>query len=169
MKFIRAFDNILESLSRGGLILGFASILILSVGSIVLRWLGSSLLWIDPLTRHLVFCCAFFGGSLATKAGVHIRIDVVSKLIERVDSPKLSYVYQLLLLLFSFVVCSVLTLASWEFYLSEKEFGSPDFLGIHSSILVGIIFLGTGLIALRFLNQIALAIFSGDKIEHARL
>lgn len=169
MKFIRAFDNILESLSRGGLILGFASILILFVGSIVLRWLGSSLLWIDPLTRHLVFCCAFFGGSLATKAGVHIRIDVVSKLIERVDSPKLSYVYQLLLLLFSFVVCSVLTLASWEFYLSEKEFGSPDFLGIHSSILVGIIFLGTGLIALRFLNQIALAIFSGDKIEHARL
>lgn len=169
MKFIRAFDNILESLSRGGLILGFASILILSVGSIVLRWLGLSLLWIDPLTRHLVFCCAFFGGSLATKAGVHIRIDVVSKLIERVDSPKLSYVYQLLLLLFSFVVCSVLTLASWEFYLSEKEFGSPDFLGIHSSILVGIIFLGTGLIALRFLNQIALAIFSGDKIEHARL
>lgn len=169
MKFIRAFDNILESLSRGGLILGFASILILSVGSIVLRWLGSSLLWIDPLTRHLVFCCAFFGGSLATKAGVHIRIDVVSKLIERVDSPKLSYVYQLLLLLFSFVVCSVLTLASWEFYLSEKEFGSPDFLGIHSSMLVGIIFIGTGLIALRFLNQIALAIFSGDKIEHARL
>lgn len=169
MKFIRAFDNILESLSQGGLILGFASILILSVGSIVLRWLGSSLLWIDPLTRHLVFCCAFFGGSLATKAGVHIRIDVVSKLIERVDSPKLSYVYQLLLLLFSFVVCSVLTLASWEFYLSEKEFGSPDFLGIHSSMLVGIIFIGTGLIALRFLNQIALAIFSGDKIEHARL
>lgn len=169
MKFIRAFDNILESLSRGGLILGFALILILSVGSIVLRWLGSSLLWIDPLTRHLVFCCAFFGGSLATKAGVHIRIDVVSKLIERVDSTKLSYVYQLLLLLFSFVVCSVLTLASWEFYLSEKEFGSPDFLGIHSSMLVGIIFIGTGLIALRFLNQIALAIFSGDKIEHARL
>lgn len=169
MKFIRAFDEILEKLSRGGLILGFGAILILSVGSIVLRWLGESLLWIDPLTRHLVFSCAFLGGSLATSAGVHIRIDLASKLLERSSSQVLKLGYRILLLIFSFIVCVVLTLASWEFYLSEKEYGSPDFLGIHSSFLVAIIFIGTGLISLRFLNRIFITAFSGEAVGNTPL
>jgi TRAP-type C4-dicarboxylate transport system permease small subunit len=169
MKMIKSFDDFLESLSRIGLILGFGAILILSVGSIVMRWLGSSLMWVDPLTRHLVFCCAFFGGSLATKAGVHIRIDLVSKLLERAKSRTLKFGHRLILLGFSFIVCLILSKASWDFYLSEKEFGSPDFLGIHSSYLVGIIFVGVGLIALRFLNQILMAVLPGEEIEHSHL
>ena len=169
IKLIRAFDNFLEQLSRGGLILGFGAILFLSVGSIVLRWLGESLLWIDPLTRHLVFSCAFLGGSLATSAGVHIRIDLASKLLERSSSRTLKLGYKILLLTFSFCVCAVLTLASWDFFLSEKEFGSPDFLGIHSSYLVGIIFVGTGLIALRFLNRIFITAFQGEAIGYTPL
>lgn len=169
MKFIRNFDHILERVSRAGLILGFSAILLLSVGSIVLRWLGSSLLWIDPLTRHLVFCCAFLGGSLATSAGVHIRIDLVSKLLEKTKSSGVKHAYQFLLAGFSLVVCLFLTLASWDFFLSEKEYGSPDFLGIHSSYLVGIIFVGMGLISFRFLNQMLMVIFPGEEIEHSHL
>lgn len=169
MKLIRVFDQSLERLSRGGLILGFGAILLLSVGSIVLRWLGSSLLWIDPLTRHLVFSCAFLGGSLATSAGVHIRIDLASKLLERSSSKALKRGYKILLLTFSFAVCFVLTLASWDFFLSEKEYGSPDFLGIHSSYLVGIIFVGMGLISLRFFNRILLTAFPGDAIGNTPL
>lgn len=149
--------------------LGFTAILLLSVGSIVLRWLGSSLLWIDPMTRHLVFCCAFLGGSLATRAGVHIKIDLISKLLERSKSQTLKFGHRLIIMCFSFLVCLILTKASWDFFLSEKEFGSPDVLGIHSSSFVGIIFVGMGLITLRFLNQILIVIFLGEEIEHARL
>lgn len=166
MKLFRSFDDLLETLSRRALFLGFGAILFLSVGSIFLRWFGSSLLWVDPLTRHLVFACAFLGGSLATKAGVHIRIDLVSKLISRIESATMGRIYRVLILGFSFAVCVVLTKASWDFFLSEKEYGSPDFLGIHSSYLVGIIFVGTGLIALRFFNQIIFALFSGEDLEH---
>lgn len=169
MKFIKGIDQFLESLSRGGLILGFGAILLLSVLSIVLRWMGESLLWIDPLTRHLVFCCAFFGGSLATSAGVHIRIDLASKILEQFKSSHLKFFHRLILLGFSLIVCLVLTKASWDFYLSEKEYGSPDFLGIHSSVLVGIIFVGVGLIAFRFFNRILILIFAGEEIEHAPL
>ena len=56
--------------------------------------------------------------------------------------------------------------SSYEFYLSEKEFGSPAFLHIHSSYLVAIIPFGVGLILLRFINQLILGINGEQRDTH---
>ncbi|HXH76499.1 MAG TPA: TRAP transporter small permease subunit [Bacteriovoracaceae bacterium] len=168
-KIILAFDDVLEKFSKWGLVSSLFIILILAVSSIVLRWMGSSPMWLEPLTRHLVFLSAFFGGSLATSKNVHIRVDLLSKLIEMTKSRALIWIHHNLLALFCFVTCAFLMKASYDFFIVEREFGAPAFLDIHSSWLVGIIPFGIGLIALRFFNLLILGLLNGVPSEHNRV
>ena len=163
-KAVAAFDNILEKISRWGIVASLFSILGLAVMGIVLRWLGQSLMWLEPLTRHLVFLSAFLGGSLATSQNVHIRVDLLTKLIEKSSSKALKWMHHNFVALFCLVTCVALTKASCDFFVVEKEFGAPAFLDIHSSYLVGIIPFGMGLISLRFFNQLLLGLFPKEKV-----
>jgi TRAP-type C4-dicarboxylate transport system permease small subunit len=163
MKLFVTFDDILERVSRYGLVAALFMILGLSVFAIVLRWLGSSLMWIEPLVRHLVFLSAFLGGSLATSKNVHIKVDLFTKLLERSHSKIIHWIHKNLIALFCLIVCVVLTKSGWDFYLVEKEFGAPGFLHIHSAYLVGIIPFGMGLIALRFFNQLIIGVVQGGE------
>ena len=168
-KIILLFEMGLEKFSRIGLILCLVLILGFSVSSIFLRWAGVSPLWIEPLVRHLVFLSAFFGGSLATSKGVHIKIDVLTHLMERSSSRILHWLHRNSIALFCFIVTVSLTKASYDFYLVEKEFGSAAFLNIHSSWLVAIIPFGMGLISLRFLNRLILGLLQVGAREHHSL
>ncbi len=156
LRVIERFDSFLENISRWGLILSLFGILGFAMTAIILRWIGESVMWLDPLVRHLVFLSAFLGGSLATSKGVHIRVDLLTKLVEASSSKILHGVHRYLVAVFCVIVTFFLLKASWDFYLVEKEFGAPAFLNIHSSYLVGIIPFGMGLICLRFFNQLFL-------------
>jgi TRAP-type C4-dicarboxylate transport system permease small subunit len=164
MKFFVRFDIELERISRYGLVGCLFTILGLAVLSIVMRWLGSSLMWIEPLIRHLVFLSAFFGGSIATSKNVHIKVDLLTKLIELTHSKVIHWIHKNLISLFCFGVCLILAKSGWDFYLVEKEFGAPGFLHIHSSVLVGIIPFGMGLITLRFFNQLMIGIIDRGEL-----
>jgi len=168
-KIIKGFDDILEKISRWGLITCLYLILGLAVLSIVLRWLGQSPSWLDPMVRHIVFLSAFLGGSLATSKNVHIKVDLLTKVVEASSSKILHWLHRNLVALFCFITTLVLMKASFDFYLVEKEFGAPAFLGIHSAYLVGIIPFGMGLISLRFLNLLLLGLLHGDAHEHHRV
>jgi len=168
-KYLRILDDFLEKISRWGLILSLFLILGFAVLSICLRWLGMSLLWIEPLIRHIVFLSAFLGGSLATSKGVHIKVDLFTHLIEHSSSKLLHWLHRNIVVFFCFLTSLCLTLASWDFYKVEKEFGSIAFLEIHSSYLVSIIPLGMGLISLRFFNLIFLGQEKGEIRERNRL
>jgi TRAP-type C4-dicarboxylate transport system permease small subunit len=164
MKWIRVFDDLLEKLSRGGIVISLFLILFLAVLSIIMRWFGQSVMWMEPLTRHMVFLSAFLGGSLATSRNEHIKVDVLTKLLEKSSSKILKWVQMNLVTLFCFLVCLGLLKSGWDFFLSEKEFGAPSFLDIHSAYLVGIIPFGMGLITLRFLNRLLISVLQGDKV-----
>jgi TRAP-type C4-dicarboxylate transport system permease small subunit len=169
MKFVAAFDLLLEKISRIGLIISLFGILIFAVLSILFRWSGESPMWIDPLVRHLVFLSAFLGGSLATSKGVHIKIDLLTKLVERSSWRIGKWLHHNLITAFCFLTTATLVKAAWSFFLVEKEFGAPAFLNIHSAWLVAIIPLGMGLICLRFFNQLLLGCCYGDLRESHRL
>lgn len=168
-KIIHAFDDVLEKISRWGIIGCLYVILSFAVLSIVLRWLGMSPSWLEPMIRHVVFLSAFFGGSLATSKNVHIKVDVLTKVVENSHSKILQWLHRNLVSFFCLVVTSVLMKSAYDFFLVEREFGNHAFLGIHSSWLVGIIPFGMGLIALRFLNQLILGLMKGDAREHHRV
>jgi TRAP-type C4-dicarboxylate transport system permease small subunit len=59
--------------------------------------------------------------------------------------------------------------SGYDFFVVEKEFGAPSFLGIHSAYLVGIIPFGMGLISLRFFNRLIIGLLQGDTREPHRL
>lgn len=168
-KIISGFDDLLEKISRYGIIISLYLILGFAVLGIVLRWLGSSLMWLEPLTRHVVFLSAFLGGSLATSKGVHIKVDILTHVVERTNSKILKWMHKNLVAIFCCVTCLMLTKSGWDFFLVEREFGTEAFLGIHSSYLVLIIPLGMGLIAIRFLNQLLLGLFDGESLERHRI
>ncbi len=169
VRFLLRFDGWLETLSRRGLVTGLFLILGLAVTAIVLRWLGSSPLWIEPLVRHLVFATAFLGGSLATSKGAHIKVDLLTHLVERSRSPVVHWLHRNLVVLFCLITTISLVKASWDFFLVEREYGAPAFLEIHSAWLVAIIPVGMGLIALRFFNRLILGLFQGDSRERHRV
>lgn len=136
--------------------------LFLSVLSIVLRWFEVSLLWIEPLVRHLVFVAAFIGGSLATGANQHIKIDLLARILEKVEKPVVKKIVDLLILLCTLLACLILVKASYDLAVVEFEYGKIEFLGIHSGYLLSIIPAGMGFISLRVMTQVGLRLGRSD-------
>lgn len=154
MNLINTLDKFIEKISSGLLIFAVFAMLSLSVLNIVMRWFGSSYLWIDPLVRHLVFASAFLGGVLATGRGTHIGIEILPKILETQEGQEKKL--KLIKAFIALVSCAVifwLVKASYTFFLSELQYGKEAFLGIHSGALVTIIPIGFFIIGVRFLLQ----------------
>ncbi len=161
-RVLQAFDDLLERFSRLSLISCLYLILGLAVLSIFLRWCGISPNWLEPLIRHLVFLSAFLGGSLATSKGAHIKIDLITHLVENAKSRFFYWLHRNMITLFCLITTLVLTKSSYDFFSVEREFGGEAFLGLHSSVLVAIIPFGMSLISLRFFNRLLLSLIQGD-------
>ena len=153
---IKKLDLWLENIAKVAIVICVFSMLFLSVLSIVLRWFEVSLLWIEPLVRHLVFLAAFIGGSLATGANQHIKIDLLSRLLEKIEKPLLKKLVDLTTLTLTLVACVILVKASYDLAVVEFEYGKKEFLGIHSGYLLSIIPAGMGFISLRVLTQVGI-------------
>lgn len=162
MAFFRLIDRAIEKGAAALLVLSVALMLGLSVLAIVLRWFETSLLWLEPFVRHLVFLSAFLGGTIATGRGTHIAIDIFARKIEESGPKWLKDLSQKLLNLAAAAILVWLINASWEFTKVELEYGREVFWNIHSGILVGIIPFGLSLIAYRFFYRF-LSLFGGAK------
>lgn len=158
---IKKIDSWIDKICFYTLALCLGTMLLLAVASIILRWFQISFLWSDPLIRHLVFFSAFLGGALATGRNNHIRIDLASKLFERLG-PKYQIILDRLLNLVSTIACVLLAKAGWDFAQMEFEYGAEAFLGLKTGYMVMIITIGMGVIGLRFFLRVLTTI---DKEE----
>ncbi len=161
MKVISKLDNLIDTVTKWCLVSSLAIMLILSLLNITLRWMGTSYLWIEPLVRHLVFLSAFLGGSLAVSRKVHIKIDVLAPVTEKM-AEKNKAIINFVISLASVVILYFLVKASFSFQTMEQEFSSEVFLGINSGTLVGIIPWGFALILVRYVFQLFL-VFNKEK------
>lgn len=153
---IKRLDSWLEKIAKIAIVLCVFSMLFFSVLSIVLRWFEVSLLWIEPLVRHLVFLAAFIGGSLATGSNQHIKIDLMARILEKVEKPFVKKLLDVFILATTLLACAILVKASYELALIEFEHGKLEFLEIHSGYLLSIIPVGMSFISLRVLTQIGI-------------
>ena len=150
---IKRFDQFLEDVSKWGVIICVAFMLILTLSNILLRWFETSVLWIEPLVRHIVFLATFLGGSLASGEKHHIKIDVLSRILESTNNEKINYYLEKVIGIATLIAVVTLTYASFNLAEIEFEFGKESFLNIHSGYLLSIIPAGMSLISLRvFLN-----------------
>ncbi len=136
-----------QKIIQGLLVLGIVSLIIIGMLGIVFRWMGQSPLWIDPLVRHLVLLVAFLGATLASGSLQHIKIDVFSHFIDK--SPAwIKILIERWVQLVTTIITGYLSYASYQFFLIEKEYPQPSFLGLESHHLVFIIPFGFFLVTL---------------------
>lgn len=132
------------------LLLLMGSMIVLACSQIVLRNLFAiTLLWAEPMIRHLVLWSGFIGALIATRADKHIKIDAAMRLF----SPRQRDLLQGFTSLFSAVICLLLTWVSIRFFLDERAFGGSAFLAIPTWQLQLIFPLTFGAMSLRFLSR----------------
>jgi TRAP-type C4-dicarboxylate transport system permease small subunit len=101
----------------------------------------------DDLIRHLVLWVAFFGAGIATRSKSHVRIDVLTHLLKG----RLSEYKDIVINLFSFVVCIILMIASCQFVFIEYQGqGHSQFLNLPVWTMEIVMPLGYLIIAIRF-------------------
>ena len=139
----------LRKVEDGVLFLLMSALLLLSFSQIVSRNLfDHTILWADPLIRHLVLWASFVGAFIATREDKHIRIDALWRIL---PAPA-RCLTQAFTSLFAAGVCSILCWIAIRFVSDERAFGDLGFLDIPVWILQLIFPLALGLMALRFYN-----------------
>lgn len=118
---------------------------------IILRnFFSSGIVGGDTIVRHMLLWVGFLGAGLATRGGVHIRIDIASKVL----NPKGIKIAQVLTDIFSVIICSLLVYASYGFVKIAYE--SSDtllFMDIPIWMMESIIPIGFLVMTLRFASK----------------
>jgi TRAP-type C4-dicarboxylate transport system permease small subunit len=104
----------------------------------------------DELVRHLVLWIAFFGAAIATRSRAHVKIDAVQNAIPDRWKPFSDIVVNL----FSCIVCGVLVYASCEFvYIEYQSQGHSTFFNLPIWMMEIVLPAGYLVIALRFAHN----------------
>ncbi len=164
--WVQVLDTYMGNFYRWFLMALMMTIMFCSVLIIALRWVDVHITFLEPLVRHLVFLMAFVGGAEATRKGVHIGIDVVSKYFESTRNEQILILIKRYISMISIVALILLCKSAIDFYFVEKEFGGEGFLGLHSSTLVLIIPFGFFLIGIQFVIEL-LKTFSPSKNQRS--
>jgi TRAP-type C4-dicarboxylate transport system permease small subunit len=163
---IKKLDRFVGGVAFYGIVIAVVLMLSLTILNIVLRWFNTSIEWVDPMVRHLVFLSAFLGGTLATGEDNHIRIDLAAKILETKKLNKTKVWLERVVILITCIATILLAKAGLDFAKIELEFGKDVFLGIHSGYLVGIIPFGMGLLSLRFILRLLMTFSRKEEGEH---
>lgn len=123
----------------------FVMIALASTQIIMRNFWDSGLAWGDISLSILVLWVGMLGAMVATREKNHISIDVLSRFLP----PHLKGVNQLIIDLFTALVCGLLSYHSAMFVMMEYEDGTTAFESVPAWACEVIIPLGFGLIALR--------------------
>jgi len=140
-------DGVIDRVEQTLLVTFLGFMILLAFLQIVLRnFFFTGLDWGDSLLRNLVLWIGFIGATLATREGKHINIDVVSRYLPSLGKN----VITLLIHLFSFIICCLLTYAALKFIKNEVQMENMTFLNIPAWIPEMILPMTFGLMTFRF-------------------
>jgi TRAP-type C4-dicarboxylate transport system permease small subunit len=149
-KAIKFADQSIEKMAVGLLVMALFGMLFLTLAVVALRWMQVTLLWMDPLIRHLVFLSTFLGGVVATGTKEHIGIDIVGKYFEGPRYANFNLWVSRVINLTCMGTLLWVIQSSLSFVRDTFKFEGISFLGIHQGVLVAIIPVGLGLMVYRF-------------------
>jgi TRAP-type C4-dicarboxylate transport system permease small subunit len=125
-------DKTIGQVEQTLLVILLSFMIFVAFSQIALRnLLATGLTWGDALVRNLVLWVGFIGAAMATREGNHINIDVVSRWMPSLGKAIIAGISHL----FSFLICGLLTFASFKFIKNEAQMGNIAFFGIPSWIL----------------------------------
>ncbi len=143
--------NILAFLQKveDGILVGLLLLMIfIAVLQIFLRNLfDTGILWGDPLVRILVLWIGLIGAMVASRDNHHISIDVISRYLP----DKIKKLSNLIISIFTSLVCAVMAYYSFIFVMMEKNDGLLAFATIPAWVCESIIPVSFAIISLRYL------------------
>lgn len=162
----RQIDLAIEKLTSVLLIISFLLLMAFAVMVIIVRWMNITVLWMDPLIRHLVFLIAFLGGIIATGRNEHISINLMTKYFKGENKHMFFIILERVVHILCIFALLWLAKSSYDFFVMEKGYGQKLFFGIHSSVMVAVIFVSFFIIAYRFLSAFLLSLCQEIKNYH---
>lgn len=162
MSSLQKTNEILNKVNRWLLVTFTIIIILTSFLNIVLRWFDTSLMFVDPLVRHLVFAMAFLGAIEATERSQNISIDILKRYLESNGKEKLIGHLNKLVLVVSIGGCLWLTSSAYDFVKVEMEYSRELFWGVHTGMAASAIPVGFFFIALKSFLKFALSFQSSD-------
>jgi len=116
MNLLRKINYLLYKFQKNFLIVIFLLLLFISFIQVFLRlFFNYGIESADSIIRYLVMWVGFFGASLATYKERHINIDVASQFFKKLNRR----IINLIINLFSFVICILFFIASIIFISNE--------------------------------------------------
>ena len=142
-------------------ILLLASILLFAINQVVLRnFFDSGLVWGENLLRVLVLWLGLAGSIVATRQSKQIRIDVLSQYLPKKYKP----VIKRLTILFTAIICLIISYFSFEFTILEYQSSSIAFEKVPAWITILIIPVSFLIMALKYL----IVFFSSNSMSNEK-
>lgn len=128
MRWIEKINSFVASIEAFFLVVMLSVMIVLGFFQVVLRdFFSYGFTWADELLRNLMLWSALMGGSLATKAGRHINIDIIARTLHG----RRQALAEVLVDGVSALVCLVLLKASIDYVSMEREFPQASmFFGV---------------------------------------
>ena len=132
-----------------GILIGLLLLMILiAVLQIFLRNLfDSGILWGDPLVRVLVLWIGLIGAMIASRNNHHISIDVISRYLP----DHIKKLTNLVISIFTFLICAIMAYYSLVFVMMEKNDGLIAFATIPAWVCESIIPIAFAIISFRYI------------------
>lgn len=132
-------------------------LLLLACGQILLRNLGITWMWAEPVVRHLVLWTSFQGALVATREDGHIRIDAALRLLPPAVRQGAAAVGESA----AAIICLLLTPAAVRFVMDERDYGSELIPGLPRWVAQLVFPLVFGAMAVRFGGRVVRRIRHG--------
>ena len=146
---IQRFRNWIHCIENTVLSLFLSILIVLSFLQIISRLLfDTGLNFIDSINYQLVLWIGLLGAAIATRTNEHINIDVMSRILPI----KWQYIVNVILNIFSSLICAVAAWASFRFIMDEMNYGYDIVGSIPSWVFASIIPFSFSVISIRFIG-----------------
>jgi len=166
IRVLRSIDRLIGTLCVWGLTIALFMMIGFTLLNVLLRWQNTTLLWIEPLVRQLVFISGFLGGAVATAAKQHIAIDVFGRVLETFHLHRFKNLIDRVIYIFCITALVWISYAGYLLVELERDYGQVKFLGLHSSTLALVIPIGMLIIAFRFFYLFVASFGANEDTNH---
>mgnify|MGYP001591433699 CR=1 FL=1 len=147
MNILWTIDTWIEKFIGWLLIFFLGVMIVMAFGQVVLRnFFNSSIEWGDVFLRHLVLWVGFFGATIATGEGRHLKIEFLAKMV----NARTRKIFFIITNIFASIVCYFLFRASLVFITMERESASILILNFPTWYFITILPVGYAMISFRF-------------------
>lgn len=119
------------------------------------NFIGGGMIWGDELLRLMVLWLGLLGAMAASRDNRHVSIDLLFRFLPK----KFKYPVQIMLHIFTSVVCGMLAFYSYKFVLMEYEYQTRVLTGLPAWWFELILPIGFGMMSLRYIGHLRRTVY----------